>query len=125
MVILKKEMNMNSNIVGNVNVDGDKIFYSPDTNNLDSTPSCDVFGYLIASSGLTVHTDPLDVVEKLFELKRTSTVYAPFITTILENILCGDIMKPASWAAAAKHSRGSIFDAEVHKSFSWTGPNYL
>ena len=62
---------MNSNIVGNVNVDGDKIFYSPDTNNLDSTPSCDVFGYLIASSGLTVHTDPLDVVEKLFELKTT------------------------------------------------------
>ena len=83
---------MNStNIVGNVNVDGDKIFYSPDTNNLDSTPSCDVFGYLIASSGLTVHTDPLDVVEKLFELKRMSTVYAPFITTILENILYGDI----------------------------------
>ena len=82
---------MNSNIVGNVNVDGDKIFYSPDTNNLDSTPSCDVFGYLIASSGLTVHTDPLDVVEKLFELKRMSTVYAPFITTILEHILYGDI----------------------------------
>jgi hypothetical protein len=92
MVILKKEMNMNSmNIVGNVNVDGDKIFYSPDTNNLDSTPSCDVFGYLIASSGLTVHTDPLDVVEKLFELKRMSTVYAPYISTLLENILCGDI----------------------------------
>ena len=80
-----------SNIVGNVNVDGDKIFYSPDTNNLDSTPSCDVFGYLIASSGLTVHTDPLDVVEKLFELKRMSTTYASYITTILENILYGDI----------------------------------
>ena len=40
-------------------------------------------------------------------------------------IFVGDIMKPASWSAAAKHSRGSIFDAEVHKSFSWTGPNYL
>ena len=40
-------------------------------------------------------------------------------------IFVGDIMKPASWAAAGKHSRGSIFDAEVHKSFSWTGPNYL
>jgi hypothetical protein len=92
VVILKKEMNMNStNIVGNVNVDGDKIFYSPDTNNLDSTPSCDIFGYLIASSGLTIHTDPLDVVEKLFELKRMSTVYAPYISTLLENILCGDI----------------------------------
>ena len=37
----------------------------------------------------------------------------------------GDIMKAESWRAAAKHSRGSIFDAEMHKSFSWTGPNYL
>ena len=82
---------MSTNIVGNVNVDGDKIFYSPNVNDLDSTPSCDVFGYLIASSGLTIHTDPLDVVEKLFELKRMSTTYSPYISTILENILYGDI----------------------------------
>ena len=40
-------------------------------------------------------------------------------------MLKGDIMKAAGWAAAAKHSRGSIFDKEFHKSFSWTGPNYL
>jgi hypothetical protein len=40
-------------------------------------------------------------------------------------IFVGDIMKAAGWSAPAKHSRGSIFDAEVHKSFSWTGPNYL
>ena len=37
----------------------------------------------------------------------------------------GDIMKAESWRAAAKHSRGSIFDSEMHKSFSWNGPNYL
>ena len=40
-------------------------------------------------------------------------------------IKVGDIMKAAGWRAAAKHSRGSIFDKEFHKSFSWTGPNYL
>ena len=40
-------------------------------------------------------------------------------------IKVGDIMKAATWRAAAKHSRGSIFDAEMHKSFSWKGPNYL
>ena len=40
-------------------------------------------------------------------------------------IFVGDIMKAAGWASAAKHSRGSIFDSEMHKSFSWTGPNYL
>ena len=40
-------------------------------------------------------------------------------------MLKGDILKAASWRAPAKHSRGSIFDAEMHESFSWTGPNYL
>ena len=40
-------------------------------------------------------------------------------------IKVGDIMKAAGWAAAAKHSRGSSFDKDFHKSFSWTGPNYL
>jgi hypothetical protein len=40
-------------------------------------------------------------------------------------IFVGDIMKAAGWRAPAKHSTGSIFDAEMHKSFSWTGPNYL
>ena len=40
-------------------------------------------------------------------------------------MLKGDILKAAGWNAPAKHSRGSIFDSEMHKSFSWTGPNYL
>ena len=40
-------------------------------------------------------------------------------------MLKGDILKVATWRAPAKHSRGSIFDSEMHKSFSWTGPNYL
>ena len=40
-------------------------------------------------------------------------------------MLKGDILKAATWNAPAKHSRGSIFDKEMHKSFSWTGPNYL
>ena len=40
-------------------------------------------------------------------------------------MLKGDIMKAAGWSAPAKHSRGSIFDSKMHKSFSWTGPNYL
>ena len=40
-------------------------------------------------------------------------------------MLKGDILKAAGWRAPAKHSRGSIFDAEMHKSFSWSGTNYL
>ena len=40
-------------------------------------------------------------------------------------MLKGDILKAATWRAPAKHSRGSIFDKDFHKSFSWTGPNYL
>ena len=40
-------------------------------------------------------------------------------------MLKGDILKAAGWRTPAKHSRGSIFDSEMHESFSWTGPNYL
>ena len=40
-------------------------------------------------------------------------------------MLKGDILKAAGWSAPAKHSRGSIFDKDMHESFSWTGPNYL
>ena len=40
-------------------------------------------------------------------------------------MLKGDILMAAGWRAPAKHPRGSIFDKEMHKSFSWTGPNYL
>ena len=36
----------------------------------------------------------------------------------------GDVFKPASWRAAAKHVRGSIFDTNTDW-FRWTGPNYL
>ena len=81
-----------SDIVGNINVDGDKIFYSPDTDNLNSTPSCDIFGYLMASVGVTTNTSEEDVVEKLYELKRMSTTYSSYISTILSNIIgYGDI----------------------------------
>ena len=36
----------------------------------------------------------------------------------------GDVFKPASWSAPAKHVRGSIFDNST-EWFDWTGPNYL
>ena len=81
-----------SNIVGNVNVDGDKVFYSPDTNNLDGTPSSDIFGYLMASQGITIHNAETYVVGELYKLRGMSTTYAPYIDTILENIIVnGDI----------------------------------
>jgi hypothetical protein len=35
----------------------------------------------------------------------------------------GDLMKPASWRAAAKHSRGNIFTGT--DKYSMYGPNYL
>lgn len=38
----------------------------------------------------------------------------------------GDVLKPASWSAPAKHARGNIFDdANGLGSVSWTGPVYL
>ena len=69
-----------------------KTFYSLDMNNLNKVPSCDIFGYLMASVGVTTNTSEEDVVEKLYELKRMSTTYASYISTILSNIIgYGDI----------------------------------
>jgi len=36
----------------------------------------------------------------------------------------GDVFKPASWSAAAKHTRGNVF-ADDQNYFTWTGPKYL
>ena len=36
----------------------------------------------------------------------------------------GDVFKAASWAAPAKHVRGSIF-YDGSDWYAWTGPNYL
>ena len=81
-----------SDVVGNINVDGNKIFYSPDVKNLDSTPSCDIFGYLMASQGITIHNDEVYVVKELVKLQSMSTTYAPYIDTILTSIIAhGDI----------------------------------
>lgn len=35
----------------------------------------------------------------------------------------GDLMKPASWASPAKHSRGNIFDGT--DMWNYYGPDYL
>ena len=35
----------------------------------------------------------------------------------------GDVLKAASWKAAAKHTRGNIFDKN-QDYFRWTGPDY-
>jgi len=66
--------------------------YTPNTDNLDKVPSCDIFGFLMATAGVTNNTSEEDVVEKLYELKRMSTTYASYISTILSNIIgYGDI----------------------------------
>src|SRR5512137_150403 len=38
----------------------------------------------------------------------------------------GDILRPASWSAPAKHARGNIFDSDGGmRHMSWLGPAYL
>lgn len=38
----------------------------------------------------------------------------------------GDVLKPATWRAPAKHARGNIFDEYNGLHFmKWTGPDYL
>lgn len=37
----------------------------------------------------------------------------------------GDLYKPASWSAPAKHIRGNILTSQYGFDFGWTGPRYL
>ena len=66
--------------------------YTPDMDNLNNTPSCDIFGYLMASVGVTNNTLEEDVVEMLYKLKNRSSNFTLYISTILTNIIgYGDI----------------------------------
>ena len=66
--------------------------YSPDMDNLNHTPSCDIFGYLMASVGVTNGTSEEDVVGMLYKLKNQSSNFALYISTMLNNIIgYGDI----------------------------------
>ncbi len=66
--------------------------YTPNMDNLDKVPSCDIFGFLMASAGVTNNTSEEDVVEMLYTLKNRSRNFASYISTILSNIIgYGDI----------------------------------
>ena len=66
--------------------------YKPDTSNLNNVPSCDIFGYLMASMGKTKNTDSIGITNCLMELKKIGTVYPKYIDSILVNIIeYGDI----------------------------------
>jgi|ETNvirnome_6_100_1030635.scaffolds.fasta_scaffold07192_7 hypothetical protein len=81
-----KGENMNNN---DCTING---MYSPNMDNLNGTPSCDIFGYLMASVGVTNNTSEEDVVEMLYKLKNRSSNFDLYISTILKNIIgYGDI----------------------------------
>ena len=66
--------------------------YSPNMDNLNNIPSCDIFGYLMASAGITNNTSEEDVVGVLYKLKNQSSNFDLYISTILNNIIgYGDI----------------------------------
>ena len=66
--------------------------YSPNMDTLNQTPSCDIFGYLMASVGVTNNTSEEDVVEMLYKLKNRSSNFSLYISTMLTNIIgYGDI----------------------------------
>jgi hypothetical protein len=37
----------------------------------------------------------------------------------------GEIYKPATWRAPAKHARGNVADPVTYQNYQWTGPHYL
>ena len=64
-----------------------KTIYSLDMNNLNKVPSCDIFGYLMASVGVTSNTSEENVVRILYILKNKYSNFGLYISTILTNII--------------------------------------
>ncbi len=66
--------------------------YTLDTEKLNDTPLVNIFGYLMASQGITCNVDRVYTVEMLYSLKNKSKVYANAIEDILHDIIAyGDI----------------------------------
>ena len=58
--------------------------------------------------------------------KRVRLVHVNYGAHSFVDIATGDVLKPASWKAPAKHSRGNIFDAQNGLgSMGPHGPAYL
>ena len=66
--------------------------YSPDMDNLNNTPSCDIFGYLMASVGVTKSRSvPEDIkaVGMLYKLRNSSENFGTYIDSILSDVIGG------------------------------------
>ncbi len=48
-----------------------------------------------------------------------------FSNRTLGDVKAGDVMKPASWKAPAKHARGNVFDESGIECVNHYGPEYL
>lgn len=57
--------------------------------------------------------------------KRYAKVKADGRTWAFVDTTNGDILKPASWKAPAKHARGNVYDPNSWGEFSAYGPQYL
>ena len=69
-----------------------KNYYNIKYEDIYNTPNCDIFGYLMASAGVTKKTPLIKVVEMLYLLKRRSNTFKTNINTILTDIIVyGDI----------------------------------
>jgi hypothetical protein len=82
---------------------------------------CDFVKGLLNTVGYTLDIEPGRKYIKLVSNKggNSRSVWC-FI-----NKETGDIMKAASWAAPAKHSRGNVADRTTYETYPWTGPHYL
>lgn len=83
---------------------------------------------LLADNYATMPNFPENVKEHL-EIKRSKKYIkvCRYNRGECHSVFCfiapnGDVLKPASWSAPAKHARGNIFDAHNGlKHMSWTG----
>lgn len=81
---------------------------------------CDFVRELLRTVGYSLDVEPGRKYVKLVSNQGSSRSVWCFV-----DLTTGNIYKPASWKAPAKHSRGNIQDKTTYQSYPWTGPHYL
>ena len=89
--------------------------YVMDTSKLDSMPSSDIFGYLMAVAGVTKLMLRTNIVAKLYTIRSTSDVYRKYIDTILDNIINCNSMDDYMEHLTYNHNEFISTDGEVLK----------
>lgn len=86
----------------------------------DFTEFCNFVKVLLATKDYELQVDPGRKYLRLWMVQGSHRSAWAFVDKTT-----GEIFKPATWRAPAKHARGNINNQPTYLEYRWTGPHYL